>query len=75
VLEKGTPFRERITWFLIFLSTSHAEAEANANADALTTHEISLWSALTASESQAYLNEDIVKDLLYKLWLRIAVNF
>jgi Cdc6-like AAA superfamily ATPase len=73
VLEKGTPFRERITWLLIFLSTS-SDADADADTESLTTHEISLWSALTASESQAYLNEDIVKDLLYKLWLRSAVN-
>jgi energy-coupling factor transporter ATP-binding protein EcfA2 len=67
VLEKGAPFRERITWFLIFQSTS-------GDKESLTTHEISLWSALTASESQAYLEEEVVKDLLYKLWLRCSAN-
>jgi len=56
--EPGTPFRERITWFLFF-QQSITDIEIR---------ELSLWSALTASESQPYLEEEITKKLLYKLW-------
>ena len=59
--EPGTPFRERITWFLFFQLNKSKEKP-------LTVREISLWSALTASETQPYLEEEVVKDLLYKLW-------
>jgi Cdc6-like AAA superfamily ATPase len=56
--EPGTPFRERITWFLFF----------QLNKTAISSREISLWSALTASETQPYLEEETTKELLYKLW-------
>lgn len=56
--EPGTPFRERITWFLFF----------QLNKAPITLREISLWSALTASETQPYLEEEVTKDLLYRLW-------
>jgi hypothetical protein len=56
----GSPFRERITWFLLF----------QQSIDNLDSKEIALWSALTASETQPYLDEQIVKDLLFKLWKR-----
>jgi hypothetical protein len=54
----GSPFRERITWFLL-LQQSMGE---------ITTREMSIWSALTASESQPYLEEEVSKELLWKLW-------
>lgn len=54
----GSPFRERITWFLL-LQQSMGE---------ITTREMSIWSALTASETQPYLEEEVTKDLLWKLW-------
>jgi len=56
--EPGTPFRERITWFLLF----------HQSLDTLNIRELSIWSALTASETQPYLEESITKKLLYKLW-------
>lgn len=56
--ESGTPIRDRVTWFLLFMQSLQP----------LSTREISLWSALTASETQPYLDEDILKDLFYKLW-------
>jgi len=58
VTEAGTPIRERITWFLLF----------HQSIMPLDTREISLWSALTASETQTYLDEARLKDLLFKLW-------
>jgi len=62
--EPGTPFRERITWFLFF-----------QEAYDITMDEISLWSALTASETQPYLEEEVVKTILYKLWSARMVKF
>ena len=56
--EPGTPFRERITWFLFFQQALTS----------ISVRELSLWSALTASESQPYLEEEVTKNLLYKLW-------
>jgi SpoVK/Ycf46/Vps4 family AAA+-type ATPase len=56
--EPGTPFRERITWFLFFQQTITD----------ISIRELSLWSALTASETQPYLEEETTKRLLYKLW-------
>jgi hypothetical protein len=56
--EQGTPFRERISWFLLFQQSFQP----------ISIKELSLWSALTASETQPYLDEDITKELLYKLW-------
>ena len=63
--EPGTPFRERITWFLFF----------QLNKSPLTLREISLWSALTASESQPYLDEEVTKDMLFKLWSSRMANW
>lgn len=65
ISEPGTPFRERITWFLLF----------NQSVSSLTTSEISLWSALTASETQSYLDETSLTQLLYKLWSARMVHF
>ncbi len=56
----GSPFRERITWFLLFQQSLFT----------LETRELSLWSALTASETQPYLDENVLKELLWKLWKR-----
>jgi hypothetical protein len=58
-MEAGTPFRERITWFLLFNQTLQEKPS---------TQEISTWSALTASETQPYLDIPTIKALLYKLW-------
>jgi len=58
VTEPGTPIRERITWFLLF----------QQSVIPLDSREISLWSALTASETQPYLDEHRLKDILFKLW-------
>ena len=54
----GSPFRERITWFLLFLQATTK----------LETEDISLWSALTASETQTYLDDEISKEMTWKLW-------
>jgi SpoVK/Ycf46/Vps4 family AAA+-type ATPase len=54
----GSPFRERITWFLLFQQSLFT----------LETRELSLWSALTASETQPYLDETVLKELLWKMW-------
>ncbi len=61
----GTPFRERITWFLLFQQSLMP----------LQAQELSLWSALTASETQPYLDEETTKDLLFKLWSARLTNF
>jgi len=63
--ESGSPFRERITWFLLF----------HESLTTLTSHEISLWSALTSSDTQPYLDESITKKLLYTLWSKRMVSF
>jgi hypothetical protein len=65
ISEPGTPFRERITWFLLFNQGLHP----------LTTQEIALWSALTASETQSYLDEPSLIQLLYKLWSSQMIKF
>ena len=54
----GSPSRERITWFLLF----------QQEFTQLVLKEISLWSSLTASESQPYLDADSIKEILWKLW-------
>ena len=54
----GTPFRERITWFLF----------AQQAMNPLTSRELSLWSAITASETQPYLEQETTKKLLWRLW-------
>jgi len=60
VTRPGTPIRERITWFLLFQQSLVP----------LDTREISLWSALTASETQPYLDENVLKNMLFNLWKR-----
>jgi replication-associated recombination protein RarA len=54
----GTPLRERVTWFLLF-----HQAVCPPSTD-----EIALWSALTASETQPYLQDADLEDLSWKLW-------
>jgi hypothetical protein len=54
----GSPCRERITWFLLF----------QQNFAPLTLKEISLWSALTASETQPYLDDTVIESMVWKLW-------
>lgn len=54
----GAPLRERISWFLLF-HQSVAPPE---------TEEIMLWSAITASETQPYLNDTQIKRILWNLW-------
>jgi hypothetical protein len=56
----GSPFRERISWFLLFYQSI----------EKLETQELRLWSSLTASETQPYLEEEVLKKLLWKLWTR-----
>jgi hypothetical protein len=60
VMETGAPFRERITWFLLF--------NQSIDFTNLTSSEISAWSSITASETQSYLDDTTTKSLLYKLW-------
>ena len=61
-MEAGTPFRERISWFILFNQTM-CQRESIPS-----TQEISTWSSLTASETQPYLDIPTIKSLLYKLW-------
>jgi hypothetical protein len=61
----GSPFRERITWFLL-LQQSFTE---------MPSREIALWSALTASETQVYLDDDSVKSMLWRLWTQRMQTF
>jgi hypothetical protein len=65
IAKPGTPFRERITWFLLF----------QQSVCPIATKEISLWSALTSSDTHAYLDEESLTDLLYKLWCERMTNF
>ncbi len=54
----GAPLRERISWFLLFhQSVSPPNSE-----------EFTLWSAVTASETQPYLNDQQIKRILWSLW-------
>jgi hypothetical protein len=61
----GSPFRERISWFLL-LQQSLVD---------LSNHEIALWSALTASETQVYLQDESIQDMLWKLWTQRMQSF
>jgi hypothetical protein len=61
----GSPFRERITWFLL-LQQSLVD---------ISSREIALWSALTASETQVYLEDTQVKEMLWKLWTQRITSF
>jgi hypothetical protein len=49
---EGCPFRERISWFLLYTKSS----------------DTALWSALTASETQPYLDDATTERLLFQLW-------
>ena len=51
---EGCPFRERISWFLQYTKTP----------------DTTLWSALTSSETQPFLDEMTTKRLLFELWRR-----
>jgi hypothetical protein len=65
IAKPGTPFRERISWFLLFQQSIMR----------IDTKEISLWSALTSSDTQAYINEESLTDVLYKLWCERMTEF
>lgn len=65
-VEPGTPFRERITWFLLF--------QQSASVPPPQTRELSIWSALSAPETQPYVDEETFKKLLYKLWSTRMAN-
>ena len=56
--EPGTPIRERVTWFLLFIQSLIP----------MKTSDISLWSAVTSSDTHVYLEESYLSELLYKLW-------
>jgi len=56
--EPGTPIRERVTWFLLFIQSLIS----------MKTAEISLWSAVTSSDTHVYLEESYLSDLLFKMW-------
>jgi hypothetical protein len=58
ITESGAHIRERISWFLLF----------NQSLNPLETRELSLWSAITASETQSYVDTEQLTELLYKLW-------
>ena len=58
ITESGAHIRERISWFLLF----------NQSLKPLETRELSLWSAITASETQSYVDAEQLAELLYKLW-------
>jgi DNA polymerase III delta prime subunit len=61
----GSPLRERVSWFLLF----------QISIEDISLEEISLWSALTASETQPYLDEETLKNLLWKLWIKRMKSF
>jgi hypothetical protein len=65
IAKPGTPFRERITWFLLFQQSIMP----------VDTKEISLWSALTSSDTQAYIDQESLTDVLYKLWCSRMTEF
>jgi len=65
IMKPGVPCRERITWFLLF----------NTHISQMDVREIQIWSALSASETQAYLTDDNMKELLYKIWSKRIVSF
>jgi len=58
--EPGTPIRDRVTWFLLLLQYILP----------LTKKDINLWSSITSSDTQAYIQEKNVKMILYNLWQR-----
>jgi len=62
--EPGTPIRDRVTWFLLLLQYVIP----------LTKKDVSLWSAITSSDTQAYIPERNVKKILFSLWKRAMVS-
>lgn len=54
----GVPFRERISWILMFLQGSNT----------LTIEDIPFWSALTSSELIGYTTQEILEASLLALW-------
>lgn len=61
----GSPTREKISWFLLF----------QQDFVPISLNEISLWSALTASETLPYLDEEVIKNILWKLWTTRMKSF
>lgn len=55
----GVPFRERISWILMFLQGSNF----------MTIEDIPLWSALTSSEIISYTSQDKLHASLMALWI------
>jgi len=60
ITKPGVPSRERITWFLLF----------NHHISVIDIREMQLWSSISASETQAYITDDMMKDLVYRIWAR-----
>jgi hypothetical protein len=56
--ESGSPPREKISWFLLFLQ-NYVDVPLDT---------IRLWSALTASESLPYIEQSVYKTILWRLW-------
>jgi hypothetical protein len=54
----GTPMRDRISWYLLLHITFSN----------ILPRELSLWSSLTSSETQPYLDETVLKGILWRLW-------
>jgi Cdc6-like AAA superfamily ATPase len=63
-LEPGAPFRERISWLLLFLHSINK----------LNIQDIPIWSALSASEVQPYLSKSQFQDLVLKVWISTFQN-
>jgi hypothetical protein len=63
--EPGTPLRDRVTWFLLLLQYVLP----------MTKKDVSLWSSITSSDTQAYIPERNIKTILYSLWQRAMVSF
>jgi DNA polymerase III delta prime subunit len=61
--EPGTPLRDRVTWFLLLMQYILP----------ITKKDITLWSSITSSDTQAYLQETNVKEILFKLWQRTMI--
>lgn len=58
-LKPGVPFRERVSWFLLFLQGS----------DNLSNIDIQAWSDISSSEIQPYLSEEQYITILQTLWI------
>jgi energy-coupling factor transporter ATP-binding protein EcfA2 len=63
--EPGTPIRDRVTWFLLLLHYILP----------IPKKDISLWSSITSSDTQAYIPERNVKTILFSLWKRAMFSF